>query len=243
MNIHFLVSFLVFSFSVFFYNTTRAVSAEDSVQADTNILTQKIAAQFTKRLGDLAKSKHADNLELLKEITHELDQFQLAAKKTNTKVHKQQRELKTRLFLHMFLAIDKRIDPNFDLEDMAFTNIYPPAGAKNRIAGISPEAITDPKIRAEYKEAIRKNSEKTINRNLQLQLRYLQDHQNQKLCRFTSYFFTNDQADQLELEKIVQEEIPDEERRGRFLEMLGKLEEKKLKRHREFEKNRSHNTK
>jgi len=244
-DFYMMLSRTVLVFSIFAEGTLIVVAENPGKSAPTT-LTQQTVSKLSKRLGDLTKSEHTDDTELFRKLTHELDRFQLATKEADAKAYKRQREMKARLLLRIFAAIDMRIDHDFDFDDMPLANITPPAGSNVLESGVSSEIITDPKLRAEYEEAIRLNAVKAQQHKLQLHLRLLQKHQNRKLHSFTSYFFSDAETDQLELEKIILEEIPNEERRQRFLGILSEIDKKELarkqkkeKKEREFEEKRS----
>ena len=67
-------------------------------------------------------------------------------------------------------AIDAEIIPDFESEPAAF-NVAPPAGVPGGIAGMAPDAIADPKLRAEYEAAIRENRMRGVNTSRQPFLR------------------------------------------------------------------------
>jgi hypothetical protein len=74
-----------------------------------------------------------------------------------------------RLWLHALHRLESEKDKNFDPDDTGTMNVVPPQGAGP--AGMSPEMIKDPKLRAEYEKAIDENNKKIRYRNHQFQLR------------------------------------------------------------------------
>jgi hypothetical protein len=58
--------------------------------------------------------------------------------------------------LHVWQSINKNIDLTWDPKDTPVLNVAPPVGE----SGMSPDAIADPKLRAEYKDAIEANRKK-----------------------------------------------------------------------------------
>jgi hypothetical protein len=73
--------------------------------------------------------------------------------------------------LHFWRRINEQIDPKWKSSDRPVANIMPRSGG---ISGMSPEAIADPKQRAEYESDIRKNKEKTEHFNQQVKARNFQ---------------------------------------------------------------------
>ncbi|MHC4707514.1 MAG: hypothetical protein ACYS8I_10570, partial [Planctomycetota bacterium] len=72
--------------------------------------------------------------------------------------------------LHAWKRLVNAIDPNWDANDLPFVNIMPPL-ATNLPSGVAPEAIKDPKLRAQYEAAIEKNRLKAERYNEQSGLR------------------------------------------------------------------------
>ncbi|MGB7068423.1 MAG: hypothetical protein WBD22_02930 [Pyrinomonadaceae bacterium] len=87
------------------------------------------------------------------------------------KIELQQRREGTKLWLHLLRRLEVEKDENFDPDDLPSLNVVPPAGVRVRFAGMSPEAIKDPKLRAEYEAAIVANAKKLEYHNQQSDLR------------------------------------------------------------------------
>ncbi len=69
------------------------------------------------------------------------------------------RERKARLWLAAWRRVAGSINPTFNFDDRPLLNVLPPL-ATGLPAGVSPESIKDPKLRAEYEAAIADNSAK-----------------------------------------------------------------------------------
>jgi len=89
-------------------------------------------------------------------------------------VRKNLRKEQTRLLLRALQRVEKAIDRNWDKEDTGVMNVSPPSET-GLPSGISPDAIKDPKLRAEYEAAIQANREKIARYNQQVQVRSLKD--------------------------------------------------------------------
>ena len=90
-------------------------------------------------------------------------------------IGKQWQSLRNRLLehrLHLWRRIADEIDPQWDPNDSPEMNIMPPGGGA---AGMAPEAIADPKLRARYEMAIEANRKKGEAYNRQLDARSIRD--------------------------------------------------------------------
>jgi hypothetical protein len=82
------------------------------------------------------------------------------------------RREKALLWLQAWQRLEKEFDPSFDLNDRRnrpSMTIAPPLES-NLPSGVAPEAIKDPKVRAEYEKAIAENEAKKIRVNKQIAL-------------------------------------------------------------------------
>lgn len=71
----------------------------------------------------------------------------------------QRRKKEVDIHLHAWKRLIDSIDPKWDPCDLPLLNVSPPPSS-GLPSGVSPEAIKDPKIRAEYENAIEKNRQK-----------------------------------------------------------------------------------
>lgn len=74
------------------------------------------------------------------------------------------------LWAHAWHRIEVETIPNFDFGDLPFINVPLPIGSAGA-AGMAPDAIPDPRQRAEYAAAIQANKKKLETYNTQLMLR------------------------------------------------------------------------
>jgi hypothetical protein len=82
----------------------------------------------------------------------------------------QQRREDVQVRLHAWKRLLDTIDPNWDPNDLPLSNVVPPS-ATGFPSGVAPEAIKDPKLRAEYEAAIQKNEQKAERYGEQYRLR------------------------------------------------------------------------
>jgi len=78
-------------------------------------------------------------------------------------------ETGTRFWLHLVHRIEKAKEPDFNPDDAGVLNVVPPNGSGD--SGVDPAAIKDPKLRAEYEQAIARNNAKIRYYNEQSGLR------------------------------------------------------------------------
>ena len=78
--------------------------------------------------------------------------------------------LKLRLLFTAFNYIDAKLIPDFDLETEPSLTVAPPPSS-GLPAGVAPESIKDPKIRAEYENELAMNRARTAQYYLQTDLR------------------------------------------------------------------------
>lgn len=78
--------------------------------------------------------------------------------------------LKLRLLFTAFNDIDAKLIPDFDLETQPALTVAPPP-ASGLPAGVAPESIKDPKVRAEYESELAANRARTEQYYLQSDLR------------------------------------------------------------------------
>ena len=123
----------------------------------------------------------------------------------------------TRMWLKILAAIDEHLDPKFDPEDVPETKVIPPASGRIQPPpGVTPEAITDPRARAEYEAALKKNADKIAGYNFQTKLRRLNTRASASVKRFLTTYYTAADADQQDLLSLMREEHLSNVRQGQI---------------------------
>ncbi len=135
----------------------------------------------------------------------------------DTKERLAARRAAARMWLKILAAIDEHLDPKFDPEDVPETKVVPPpSGRIQPPPGVSPEAITDPRARAEYEAALKKNAEKIASYNFQTKLQRLNKRASTSAKRFLTTYYTPVHADQQELLSLLREEHLSTVRQGQI---------------------------
>ena len=129
------------------------------------------------------------------------------------------RQQKTELWLAARRRVQTSVDPAFDFNEPFFLNVAPPAGS-GLPAGIAPESVRDPKLRAEYERAIAENSAKTRRFNDQYWLKKNAPDFYQNVERYLVNAYSRPPADSNELERLLARYVDDNGVRARILEQV-----------------------
>jgi hypothetical protein len=121
------------------------------------------------------------------------------------------RREKTKALFNLLAAIDQNIDPSFDdphnPENQIFLNLVPPPTPEGiwYPSGVDPNDIKDPKTRAQYEAAIKRNDEKIARLNFQTRLHNIDKSANIFADRFLQDNYTTSKEDQSELENLMKQ--------------------------------------
>lgn len=91
----------------------------------------------------------------------------------NTNVSVEERRTNAKLLCRYLGKIRKEIVPNYEPKPVV-ANVPPPIGTPCAVSGMSPEAITDPVLRAQYEASIRKNQDNSLMNSRQAELRNIE---------------------------------------------------------------------
>jgi hypothetical protein len=128
---------------------------------------------------------------------------------------------KARLWLETWKQIAGSINSKFNFNDLPMLNVAPPAGT-GLPAGVAPEAIKDPKLRAEYEQAIAANASKTRIYSDQLWLRQTAPSFYKEAENYLVNAYKKAPSDLPQLEQLVSVYVSDEQARRRILESAKK---------------------
>lgn len=118
--------------------------------------------------------------------------------------------------LHAWKRLQDAMDPNWDPNDRPMMNVPLPAGV-HLPRGVAPEAIKDPKQRAEYEAAIKEN-EKTAKRfSEQYGLRNRQATYEMRLEKYLVNAYSKPPLNKTELEGFLNTYVSSQAVRGRIL--------------------------
>jgi hypothetical protein len=132
---------------------------------------------------------------------------------------KEQRTNRVTLWLRAWQRLDNEIDSEFDFDDRPKASVAPPPGASAR-AGVAPEEIKDPMLRAEYEAAIRENARKAEAYNWQYELRQLEQTFTGDAEQYIVEVYTKPPYDTEELEQLLDIHMIDEAAKARILDAV-----------------------
>lgn len=114
-----------------------------------------------------------------------------------------------KVWFGLLATIDQNIDESLDVNDpMKWPPLHPipegPEGSKYH-SGVYPKDIKEPAVRAQYEAALKKNHEKRMQLNFQIDLRNIRDHVVFDVESFVRTYFTSSKEDQTELGNLIRE--------------------------------------
>ena len=137
----------------------------------------------------------------------------------------QRRKKDVQIRFHAWKRLIDAIDPNWDPNQTPFDNIVPPE-ATGLPSGIAPEAIKDPKLRAEYEAAIKRNRENAERYGEQYGLRKWLKRFPRSAERYIIMAYSRPPFNLPQLKQYLQEYVADIETRTRILDAVTKNMEK-----------------
>lgn len=194
------------------------------------------------------------NLEEMNQIPIELE-FRLFGhvqnlfkfkKAAQTKDWPNKRTAIARLYFHAWHRLEKAIDKNWDPNDLSLVFPRPPAGVERGALGMSPEAIKDPKLRAEYEAALEEYQRKSKRYSEQQHLRHLKKWdlpfflQGNLLLLYSGPLFDSTKLEIVALQEDLEKHIGDKEVRATILNgVQDKLLEESKPKHKQGGRGRS----
>jgi len=126
------------------------------------------------------------------------------------------------LWLEMLRLLDRLLEPDFDSADMPEKFVEPPPvpGGVVLRPGADPAGIKDPKVRAEYEQAIAANRTKAERYRLQTLLRRLDERIAPRVDSFITQAYASSPDDDKEARTTIDKVIDDAGRKAHLLELL-----------------------
>ncbi len=126
------------------------------------------------------------------------------------------------LWLEMVAILDRRLDSEFNPEDLPNKLVQPPLNSDGTLypPGADPALIDDPKARAEYEKAVAANNAKINNYRLQTHLKRLNDQIPQRAAEFIENSYTESADDQKELKAAIDAKIENPARKADLMKLL-----------------------
>ncbi len=121
--------------------------------------------------------------------------------------------------LRTLRQLENEMEKDFNFDDLPVLNVAPPQGTIFS-AGVAPEQITDPQLRAEYEAAIAKNQQKVEAYTRQRKLRDLYRLFSPWLDRYLTKAYSRPRFDPGELQQLLDEYVSDEGRKAAILDAV-----------------------
>lgn len=131
------------------------------------------------------------------------------------------RNAKTKMWLQGWQQLRLQMNRSFDFNDVPSINVSLPAGAIG-VAGMSPAQIKDPKVRAEYEDAIAANARKAEEYRRQYKLRQLDQLFSPKAEEYVVRAYSREPANLSELKQLLETYIDDYALREKILNEVTK---------------------
>jgi hypothetical protein len=110
-------------------------------------------------------------------------------------------------WLRFLAALDRNIDPKWNLEDVSTRSVTPPLsfGMVYSTGEVDPSTIADEAARTEYEQALKANKNRMKWYDIQFQLRGISDRAMRFVERLLAERYTNSEADGQEFEELLAE--------------------------------------
>lgn len=205
----------------------RAFSLHDFHNAQQFVKAREFAILALEKSSELPeKSKIPIEIELQLFTNYILNNYEYN-KESQKKDWLSQRSLISKQYFYAWKRLENAIDNNFDPNEILPSWPQPSKYDGIWLAGMSPESIKDPVVRAEYQKALDKFNETMRQYNNQIQLRklkneYLPKIQKKILQLYSGPVFDSKSLEVEALEKDIARYIIDEKNRKNMLEEIKK---------------------
>ncbi|MGA9997092.1 MAG: hypothetical protein WBP93_16865 [Pyrinomonadaceae bacterium] len=129
------------------------------------------------------------------------------------------RRNKAELWLRTWQHLNASIIPNFDFKDLPLENVAPPPGVAG-VAGMSPDAIKDPALRARYQRAVDSNNRKAENYRAQSALYKTREIFRDRMEAYLIRSYSRPPDNTKEIEAILKKHSVDEGTRAKILDKV-----------------------
>lgn len=129
------------------------------------------------------------------------------------------RRAETERLMVLWDRMEATIDPNWDPDELVYRNVQPPPGVDHP-AGVAPEVITDPVLRAQYEKAIEENDRKVKRRNEQKSLREMRPSVIRSLAAYCAGAYGATPQDDAWLESVLARHVSDPEVRSQIMKAV-----------------------
>lgn len=129
------------------------------------------------------------------------------------------RSYKAKSWLHAWQRIENGYVGNFNFDDLPMINLAPPTDS-GMPSGVSPKAIKNPKLRAEYEAAIKQNEQKTRRYNEQYQIHKMRQRYFALAEKYLISIYSRPPYNVDELKQLLNTYVSDKERRERIVKVV-----------------------
>lgn len=143
--------------------------------------------------------------ELLGPVQQRLD---AAGNRLDDQAWAELRKKQAKLWLHAWQRVARTIDPHWDPDDLPQMNVMPPSGTWI-LAGVAPDAIEDPELRAQHEAAIALNERKAARHREQYRARQLRERWLNTGERFLIHAYMIAPDASSELEALLMQHVTD----------------------------------
>lgn len=198
-------------------DVSNALSSTDLSDDKQYVLAQKFATLVLGKQLSLPADLEA------KLVLHLQEDIEYTKGQLSPEEWVEKRRTRSETWLRTWRHLNDAIDPSFNVNDLPLANVPPPAGVAGP-AGMAPEQIKDPELRARYQRAIDANNQKAERNRTQLTLRRTQDMFGNVMEAYLVRSYSRPPLNAGELEANLKKYSVDAATRARILEKLRNAE-------------------
>jgi len=194
-------------------DVSNALSSTDLRDDKQYVLAQKFASLVLVKQLSLPADLEA------KLVLHLQEDIEYTKGQVSPEEWSEKRRTRSETWLRTWRHLKDAIDPNFNPNDLPLANVPLPAGVAGP-AGLAPEQIKDPELRAQYQRAIDANNQKAERNRTQAALRRTQDMYGNVMEAYLVRSYSRPPHNAGELEKILKKYSVDATTRTRIFDKL-----------------------